>query len=402
MFASLLGFVLLCQATATLPSTTQDDKEENEAAREEPRRYRIGADFDWSFSNAEDYTPLNLTYYGNDILQLLRVSLLFNFRVSDRVGLYLNFTSENADTPHVYGAFVRLAPWGGKKLWFQAGKIPPAFGAFPERWYPAANPLVGDPLMYSYETSLRADNIPADADDLLSQRGMGASPEFQGGGVTFPRPGMAMVEIFRWDSGVMGFGAVGRFEYVAGVTNGTLSNPLVEDDNDGNQILGRLRFRPSPAFNAGVSAARGPYLDKVIEDSLDDQSLGSFHQTTVGGDINYARGHVLLYAEAGWSRWESPNIDQPLEAVSAFFEARYRFFPGVYAAGRLDRLSFNDIAAGNGERTRWEFPVTRLEIGAGYSFDRHVVLKLVGQFNRYDEASALDEDIIAFQIVVHF
>ncbi len=93
-------------------------------------------------------------------MKLLRVSLLFNFRASDRVGLYVNITSENLDTPHLYGAFVRLAPLTENRLWIQVGKIPQPFGAFPERWYPFANPLIGAPFMYSYVTSLRPDNRP--------------------------------------------------------------------------------------------------------------------------------------------------------------------------------------------------------------------------------------------------
>jgi hypothetical protein len=392
MLASLLGLVLLCQ--------TPSDDELPPSEEQESPRYGISADFDWSFSNAEK-SPLNLTYYGNNIMKLLRVSLLFNFRASDRIGLYVNLTSENLGTPHLYGAFVRLAPLGNKKLWIQAGKIPQPFGAFPERWYPFANPLIGDPFMYSYVTSLRPDNIPAGPDDLLSQRGNGLSPLFRGGGSTSQHPGISMIEIFKWAAGGVGFGRAGRFEYLAGVTSGTLSNPGGVDEGDGAQVLGRVRFLPSSAFNVGASAARGRWLDDIVEDSL-DEPLDSYYQTGVGGDFHYARGHLLLYGEAAWSRWDLPNIDEPIDAISAFLETRYRWLPGLFAAGRLDRLSFSEITASNGESAPWEFPLTRLEVGAGFSWERHVILKLVGQFNWYDEATDLDENIIAFQIVVHF
>ena len=74
----------------------------------------------------------------------------------------------------------------------------------------------------------------------------------------------------------------------------------------------------------------------------------------------------------------------------------------MYLAGRFDRLTFSDITSRSGDNEPWEFPVTRLEIGTGYSWERHVILKVVGQFNWYDEATELDENIIAFQVVVHF
>ena len=48
---------------------------------------------------------------------------------------------------------------------------PPSFGAFGRRAYNADNPLIGYPLAYQYLTSLRADAIPATADDLLRMRG---------------------------------------------------------------------------------------------------------------------------------------------------------------------------------------------------------------------------------------
>ena len=414
MLAVSLGLVLLLSQAPVEPSGGPDGAEDDPAspqiediedsddtAERESPRYGISADFDWSFSNAEK-SPLNLTYYRENIMKLLRVSLLFSFRASDRVGLYVNITSENLDTPHLYGAFVRLAPLTENKLWIQAGKIPQPFGAFPERWYPFANPLIGTPFMYSYVTSLRPDNIPAGPDDLLSQRGNGLSPQFRGGGNTLRVPGVPMIEIFKWAAGGVGFGSVGQFEWLAGATSGTLSHPGGVDEGDGAQVLGRARYRPSPAFNAGVSAARGRWLNDVVEGSLGDASLDSFKQTGVGGDFNYTRGHLILYGEAAWSRWDVPNIAEPVEALSAFLETRYRLVPGLYLAGRFDRLTFNDITSRSGESEHWEFPVTRLEIGTGYSWERHVILKLVGQFNWYDEATELNENIIAFQVVVHF
>ena len=46
----------------------------------------------------------------------------------------------------------------------------------------------------------------------------------------------------------MGYGRAGTrppiFEFTASVTAGTLSNPLVGDDNGGKQIAGRAAIRP--------------------------------------------------------------------------------------------------------------------------------------------------------------
>ena len=60
----------------------------------------------------------------------------------------------------------------------QIGRIPPTFGAFTRRAYSRDNPLIGYPLAYQYLTSLRADAVPASADELLRMRGRGWLTEF--------------------------------------------------------------------------------------------------------------------------------------------------------------------------------------------------------------------------------
>src|SRR5437660_527842 len=55
----------------------------------------------------------------------------------------------------------------------QLGRVPPTFGAFPRRAYSTDNPFIGYPLAYQYLTSLRADALPANADELLQMRARG-------------------------------------------------------------------------------------------------------------------------------------------------------------------------------------------------------------------------------------
>ena len=50
----------------------------------------------------------------------------------------------------------------------RSGRVPPTFGAFARRTYANDNPLIGYPLAYQYLTSLRADALPANADELLA------------------------------------------------------------------------------------------------------------------------------------------------------------------------------------------------------------------------------------------
>jgi hypothetical protein len=253
--------------------------------------------------------------------------------------------------------------------------------------------------MFQHVSSLRSENVPRDAADLLSQRGKGRTSVFKGGGFPTPGTGMPIVSLLRWDSGVVGFGRAGPFEYVGGFTTGTLSNPLVIDENDGKQILGRLRLRLRPELELGASAARGPYLDRRVASAIPD--FEDFHQTVAGADWHFGRGHLLLYAEAAWSRWQTPHIGA-LDTVSGYLEGRYRLAPGFYIAGRLDRMGFSEVNGPDGRPEPWDFPLNRAEIGWGYSWEKNAVIKVALQVNRFEGARALDENILAVQIALRY
>ena len=61
-------------------------------------------------------------------------------------------------------------------------------------------------------------------------------------------------------------------------------------------------------------------------------------------------------------------------------EGRYKIRPGLYAAARLDHLGFSTIT-GATSRDSWDAPVTRVEVGGGFSVQRNLLLKLTLQLN---------------------
>src|SRR4029453_11595983 len=80
---------------------------------------------------------------------------------------------EDLEHPHVYALYARVRPWRNRSIDFQAGLIPPVFGAFARRRYGSDNPLVGYPLASQYLTSLRSDPVPSPVGDLIATRGSG-------------------------------------------------------------------------------------------------------------------------------------------------------------------------------------------------------------------------------------
>ena len=104
-----------------------------------------------------------------------------------------------------------------------------------------------------------------------------------------------------------------------------------------------------------------------------------------GLDLEYGRGHWLARAEGIVSEWRIPlgSATQPLRSGVGSIEGRYAFRPGMYAAARIEHLAFSRIA-GTSAVMAWDAPVTRLEIGGGYSVRRNIVVRGSWQHNQRD------------------
>src|SRR5690348_9328859 len=160
---------------------------------------------------------------------MLRVDISGIFKAGDHVSFLGEVRSENVDNVQPYALYVRVRPWTNKNFDIQAGRVPPTFGAFARRTYEPDNPLIGYPLAYQYLTSIRPDSLPASADDLLRMRGRGWLSNFTIGNVA-PDRGAPLVNGFRWDTGVQVHAGTDLFDATGAVTNGTVSNPLFNDD----------------------------------------------------------------------------------------------------------------------------------------------------------------------------
>ncbi|HUG53248.1 MAG TPA: hypothetical protein VMR21_06585 [Vicinamibacteria bacterium] len=343
----------------------------------------------------------NYTDYRHSALRLARFDLGAAWRPAEQVEVLGDLRTENFDQLRVHALYVRVRPWPRRTFDLQAGRIPPAFGAYARRSYAADSPLVGYPLAYQYLTSLRPDALPATAGDLLRMRGRGWLSSFPVGSAA-PAPGMPLVSAFRWDTGIQARVGSSPVELLAAVTTGTLSSPRLRDDNDGKQVSARVAVRPLVGLVLGVSAARGAYLSDSLGAVLDGAAGGgTARQMAWGADLEYSRGYWLARAEGVWSAWDlplrsDPALRSPLRARGLMLEGRYKIRPGLYLAARADHLGFSRVAG-----TPWEAPVRRLEAGAGYSLRRNVLLKAVYQHSRREGTTA-SLSALAGQLVVWF
>lgn len=365
----------------------------------------LGGDVSASFAG-EDPGFFNYTDYERSALRLFRVDLTGSVRAGDHVTLLGELRSENLGRPQAYALYLRLRPWLSRAFDIQVGRVPPTFGAFARRTYARDNPLIGYPLGYQYLTSLRPDAVPATADELLLMRGRGWRSSFSVGSLD-PDRGVPFASAFRWDTGVQVHAATSLVEAAASVTTGTLSNPLFADDNSGRQLAGRVALHPVAGLLVGGSAARGPFLTTTAaRAAVGDGLADTFTQTAWGVDIEYSRDYYLIRMETIVSRWalppmNQPVIDSPLGGISTSVEGRYKFRPGLYGAARVDHLAFTEVIGSSGPAA-WEAPVTRVEVGGGYSLQRNLLMKLSYQFNRRDTVRVPTVMLAAAELIFWF
>ena len=372
---SIVSLLLLLPglAAAQLPS---------EPVRLFDGRVRLGAEITATIGADDDEAFFNYTDYERNTLRTFRAALSAIWQPARRLALLGEVRSDDLEPIGAYAAYVRVRPWSRLPLDVQAGRIPPVFGAFGRRAYQSDRILIGYPLAYQYLASIRSDALPATADDLLRMRGRGWQSTFPVG-ASYPAPGLPLISAFRWDTGVQARWSAAPIDAAISVTNGTLSRPLVGDDNGGKQVAGRVAVTPLPGLIAGMSAAHGEWIADEAGVDTDDT------QQAFGADLEYSRGHWLLRSELVWSRWGMPFSEAPpegrtLRAVGGWIEGRYRVTPRLHLAGRLDRLTFSDVTGTlfDGQPTPCDAPVTRLELGGGYAVWRNLVLRTSVQANR--------------------
>jgi len=368
-------------------------------------RLTVGGSVSASFGSS-DPGFFNYMDYEHSVLRMLRLEATAALNAGRHLTLLGELRSDNGDSPIPYAFYARIRPWPDRAIDIQVGRIPPTFGAFSRRSYDYDNPLIGYPLAYQYLTSLRADALPASADELIGMRGRGWLSSFSIGNPV-PDRGVPLASAFRWDTGVQLHTGSDRLDGAVSVTTGTLARPLVGDDNGRPQIAGRIAVRPAIGLAIGASASHGPFVSaSAARDAVGDGHAGEFTQTAWGADVEYSRDYYLLRAETVISRWtlplvHTPLLDVPLTAASVSVEGRYKVSPGLYVAARGDHLGFSDITGTNGTAS-WEAPVTRLEIGGGYSIQRNLLVKVAYQHNSRDGGRIRQSNLGAAQLVFWF
>ena len=367
-------------------------------------RMVIGAEFSATIAT-DDPGFFNYTDYEYSALRNVRLGVTAQVRASRRLQFLGELRMDHGDRLQPFALYARIRPWPERNFDIQVGRIPTTFGAFSRGAYGTSNMLIGTPLAYQYLTSLRPDALPAVPEDLVRMRGRGWLANYPLGNREADR-GLPLINGFRWDTGVQVHGVNGLVEWTGAVTTGSLSNPRVDDDNDGRQIAGRAVLRPAAALALGASVSRGAFLSRSLAPVLEDwMEVDDAVQQAIGIDAEYSEGRFLGRSELIWSQWTlpMPSVQQKpgLEAMSLLAEARYRILPGVHVAGRAERLGFSRIQTTSG-RMGWDAAVRRFELGASYAIIRNVIVKASWQRNLRNGGRVQRDNLGALQAVYWF
>jgi hypothetical protein len=414
--AGLLTVTSIAQA-----QTSAQSPESAPAAEVAAPRLRVGGQLSISFSPADPYY-FNYTDYDQNALRLVVATVAATYAVTGWLDAVGEVRTENADRALFSALYARLRPAGARPLTIAVGRVPPVFGASARLRYGARSPLVSLPLGYQYLSTLRSDAVPLSADALLAVRGQGwfvAYPEpveASPGGpvppgayddVAYAAPGLPLISVNRWDTGVVAEWYTPTVTVAASATIGSLSKPRVDEDNSGKGVAARVEWRPVPPWTFGASGARGAFLTQRAARRARSGSGG--HQSAVGIDAAFAAGHLQVRGELIAGSWTVPDVAEPhiggsLGATAITVEAQYRLHPRIDAAMRADRLAFSSITGTQYglQPTPWDADVTRLEVGASYRLTRRMRFKVAYQYNWRFGSAGVERGYPAAQLIAWF
>lgn len=289
---------------------------------------------------------------------------------------------------------LRVTPWEDGRFTLQIGKFATVVGNWVPRHLSWDNPFVDAPLVYENVTPIRDKSAPASALDFIRS--------FDGSKYEF-NPAIWGPS---YTNGVSVSGKLGQFDYAGEIKNASLSaRPsswnITHSGFDQPSFDARIGFRPSPAWNFGLSVADDAYFRSEAESTLPrGRDRDDYRELLLGQDASFAWHHLQLWAEFYEARFEVPRVGNA-DTFAYYFEARYKFTPQLFGAVRWNQQLFGKIDIGPTSQ-QWSNDLGRIDIAAGYRFTSHSQLKLQYSFQKETSGPGNDNHLLAAQFTVRF
>ena len=292
---------------------------------------------------------------------------------------------------------LRWTPWNDNRLNLQFGKFATVVGSWVQRHDSWQNPLITAPLPYENLTPVSDDDIPTGPADFLARKHV---PDVKDSW-------LPVLWGPAYTTGWSIFGSLGKFDYAFDLKNAAISShPYTWELNDllwrYPTFSARLGFRPSPAWNHGVSFSGGSYLSSEATDALPlGKNLGDYNQFTFGYDVSYSFQRWQWWGEVFVTRFEVPNVGNA-DLLGYYVEVKYKITTALFAAARWNQELFGNVNDSAGGQQPWGNDMYRIDVALGYRFTRHLQSKLQYSFGRRDAALQQGEQLVAAQVTLKF
>jgi hypothetical protein len=354
-----------------------------------------------------DQRPPALLFDMNSFT-LPRFSMFFEKKLGDHFFVFLQARADRGFDPNSADRadarldeyLLRWMPFRENQLNLQAGKFATVAGNWVNRHFSWDNPLINAPLAYENVTTITDYFVPASPQGFLGRRYVRETPAQKA--IWLP-----ILWGPAYTSGASVFGSLGKFDYAFAFKNASISSrPTewgVEELAWQNPTLeARLGFRPSPAWNHGISFSHGTYLLPEARSTLPaGRDLEDYNQSTFGYDVSYAYRRWQLWGEVFLSRFQVPNVGNA-DTLSYYLEAKYKITPQLFGALRWNQQLYGTVQDGLGGFQTWDHNMVRVDTAIGYRFNRHLLGKLQYSYSHQNAAWQKGEQTVAAQVTLKF
>jgi hypothetical protein len=286
-------------------------------------------------------------------------------------------------------------------LVIKAGRLATAFGSFALRYDDTDNPLLDQPLAYTTQLPLRTDQLPCGTPDVMWQ--YYGWVQFECGGRPGTGGGLTPVTLY----GLPGVQIEASSGHLDGRMQLSARSPATSE-----YFTTRLEYLQWTAgagytirqgTRIGVSAFRGPYLDRAVASLLPTgTSVRDFPATGIGVDGQWARGRWSVNAEWQRFQFDLPNFVVFPSTTAGYGEAKSVITPRLYLAGRVGYLKNGRVT----DTTLVSAPqyaptLTSFELGAGVWLRRNLLLKGSYGWLHSEGETGGENNIFGFQLVAN-
>jgi len=350
-----------------------------------------------------DQRPPGLLYEDESFLNA-RLSFFLDTRIGPHFYAFLQARLDQGFDPgekdfdaRLDEYLVRWTPWDDSRFNVQFGKFATVVGSWVQRHDSWQNPLITAPLPYENLTPVSYDYVPSSPAEFLYHRNV---PDYK-------NSWLPIIWGPAYTTGFSVFGSIDKFDYAFDLKNASISSHPYSWDLDEYYwryptVSGRLGFRPSAAWNHGVSFSLGPYLSPEVGNQLPaGKTIRDYNQYTLGYDVSYAWKKWQLWGEVFFTRFEVPNVGNA-DVAAYYIEGKYKITSGLFAAARWNQELYGKISDGWGGEEPWGNDMYRIDVALGYRFTRHLQSKLQYGFGHRAGNLQQGEQLVAAQVTVNF